>query len=97
MLSHGGLDYHIEHHLFPELSYVHYPALQPIVEAYCREHGYPYRRLSWGRAMWRSIESLAENKPVVDNHEDLVAYGAPRLAVASMRPEPLQPAEPTGA
>ena len=74
----GGLDYHVEHHLFPELSYVHYPALQPIVEAYCREHGYPYRRLRWGEALRRSIENLAEGKPVIDSPEALAEFAAAR-------------------
>jgi linoleoyl-CoA desaturase len=74
----GGLDYHIEHHLFPELSYVHYPALQPIVEAYCREHGYPYRRLRWGEALQRTIENLADGKPVVNGDDALAEFAARR-------------------
>lgn len=72
----AGLDYHVEHHLFPELSYVHYPALQPIVEAYCREHGYPYRRLRWGAALRRSIENLADGKPVIDSDAALAEFAA---------------------
>ncbi len=39
----GGLNFQIEHHLFPHISHVHYPALSPLVEATCREHGVPYR------------------------------------------------------
>lgn len=39
----GGLNYQIEHHLFPQVSHIHYPALSRIVEATCREHGLPYR------------------------------------------------------
>lgn len=39
----GGLNFQIEHHLFPHISHVHYPALSPLVEATCREHGIPYR------------------------------------------------------
>jgi linoleoyl-CoA desaturase len=39
----GGLNYQIEHHLFPHISHVHYPQLSPIVEAVCREHGLPFR------------------------------------------------------
>jgi linoleoyl-CoA desaturase len=27
----GGLNYQIEHHLFPKISHVHYPQLAPIV------------------------------------------------------------------
>jgi linoleoyl-CoA desaturase len=39
----GGLNFQIEHHLFPKVSHVHYRALAPIVEATCREHGVHYR------------------------------------------------------
>ena len=28
----GGLNYQVEHHLFPRISHVHYPAIQKIVE-----------------------------------------------------------------
>lgn len=38
----GGLNFQIEHHLFPRISHVHYPAMAPVVEATCREYGVPY-------------------------------------------------------
>jgi linoleoyl-CoA desaturase len=38
----GGLNFQIEHHLFPRISHIHYPALAPIVEQVCREHGVRY-------------------------------------------------------
>ncbi len=38
----GGLNFQIEHHLFPRVSHLHYPALAPIVEAVCRAHGVRY-------------------------------------------------------
>ena len=39
----GGLNYQIEHHLFPKVCHVHYPALSPIVADTCREFGIPYQ------------------------------------------------------
>jgi linoleoyl-CoA desaturase len=39
----GGLNFQIEHHLFPQVCHVHYPALSRIVEATCQEYGVPYR------------------------------------------------------
>jgi linoleoyl-CoA desaturase len=39
----GGLNYQVEHHLFPNISHLHYPAIAPIVRAVCAEHGMPYR------------------------------------------------------
>ncbi|KAJ7531400.1 hypothetical protein O6H91_14G042400 [Diphasiastrum complanatum] len=38
----GGLNYQIEHHLFPAVCHLHYPGIQPIVEATCREFNIPY-------------------------------------------------------
>lgn len=38
----GGLNYQIEHHLFPKVCSVHYPAISPIVEQTAKEFGIPY-------------------------------------------------------
>lgn len=38
----GGLNFQIEHHLFPSICHLHYPALAPIVERTCREFGVRY-------------------------------------------------------
>jgi linoleoyl-CoA desaturase len=38
----GGLNYQIEHHLFPRVSHVHYPALSKIVKKACAKFNLPY-------------------------------------------------------
>jgi linoleoyl-CoA desaturase len=38
----GGLNFQIEHHLFPRISHIHYPALAPLVEETCRDFGVRY-------------------------------------------------------
>jgi linoleoyl-CoA desaturase len=38
----GGLNFQIEHHLFPKISHVHYPALREIVKKICEERGIHY-------------------------------------------------------
>jgi linoleoyl-CoA desaturase len=38
----GGLNYQIEHHLFPHICHVHYPRLAPIVQKTCEEFGITY-------------------------------------------------------
>jgi linoleoyl-CoA desaturase len=38
----GGLNYQVEHHLFPRISHIHYPALSRIVQQHCRQFGLPY-------------------------------------------------------
>jgi linoleoyl-CoA desaturase len=38
----GGLNFQIEHHLFPRICHVNYPAISKVVEATCREFGVNY-------------------------------------------------------
>ncbi len=38
----GGLNFQIEHHLFPRISHVHYPVLSKIVQQKCEEFNLPY-------------------------------------------------------
>src|SRR6266849_6158966 len=39
----GGLNFQVEHHLFPRVCHLHYPALARIVEETCRAHRVRYR------------------------------------------------------
>jgi linoleoyl-CoA desaturase len=38
----GGLNFQIEHHLFPRICHIHYPRISRIVEAGCAEYGLRY-------------------------------------------------------
>jgi fatty acid desaturase len=38
----GGINYQIEHHLFPTICHVHFHKIQPIVESTCAEFNIPY-------------------------------------------------------
>lgn len=38
----GGLNYQIEHHLFPNICHIHYKKISPIVEKTARKYGIPY-------------------------------------------------------
>jgi linoleoyl-CoA desaturase len=38
----GGLNFQVEHHLFPRIAHVHYPAISKIVQAKCSEFNLPY-------------------------------------------------------
>jgi linoleoyl-CoA desaturase len=40
----GGLNYQIEHHLFPRISHVHYPALSKLVQSQCKAFNLPYNQ-----------------------------------------------------
>jgi linoleoyl-CoA desaturase len=52
----GGLNFQIEHHLFPRICHVHYPALAPIVEEVCGAHGVRYLVYP---TLWAAIRSHA--------------------------------------
>ncbi len=38
----GGINFQIEHHLFPSVSHLYYPRIAPIVKAYCFRYQIPY-------------------------------------------------------
>lgn len=38
----GGLNFQIEHHLFPKISHIHYPAISRIIKQACQEYGVVY-------------------------------------------------------
>jgi linoleoyl-CoA desaturase len=50
----GGLNYQIEHHLFPRVCHVHYRALSAIVEGVAKKHGVPYHSIP---TLWQAIRS----------------------------------------
>ena len=43
---HGYLNYHIEHHLFPDLPLRQYELAQSRLKAICEKHGVPYKEES---------------------------------------------------
>ena len=65
----GGLNFQIEHHLFPKVSHVHYPAIAPIVKDVCEKHHLHYNEFKTMQAAvashYRIMKSLGR-KPVQD-------------------------------
>ena len=51
----GGLNYQIEHHLFPSLPRANLRRVRPIVRSFCAEHGIPYVEVS----AWASYREVA--------------------------------------
>lgn len=58
----SGLQYQIEHHLFPSYSHVFYAKMSPYVREFCERHGYPYRTLGWGEAMYKTLQIFSRPK-----------------------------------
>lgn len=46
----GGLNNHIEHHLFPSIPSYRLRQARKIVRAFCRKHGLVYREMRWRKA-----------------------------------------------
>ncbi len=57
----GGLNYQVEHHLFPKICHVHYPAISGIVETTAREFGVPYlENKTFGEAFFSHVRFLRQ-------------------------------------
>ena len=67
----AGLEYQIEHHLFPAVSHVHYRTLGPRIQTFCAANGLPHRTLGWGEALWKSWRVFFAPKPVLSSLSDL--------------------------
>ncbi|MBX2907001.1 MAG: acyl-CoA desaturase [Taibaiella sp.] len=62
----GGLNFQIEHHLFPHICHVHYPEIARIVRSTATEHGIPYVAMPTFRsaivAHGRMLRKLGRNE-----------------------------------
>jgi linoleoyl-CoA desaturase len=57
----GGLNFQIEHHLFPNICHIHYKKLAPIVEKTAEQYGIPYNlKPSFRNALLSHIYRLKE-------------------------------------
>ena len=55
----GGLNYQIEHHLFPDISHIHYPKISKIVKKVAHKHGVPYHyHKMWFGAIASHLKTL---------------------------------------
>lgn len=74
----GGLNAHAAHHLFPQVSHAHYPALTRIIRAAARRHGVRYRATTLSGIVaghFRFLRALARPPAIV-------ASAGPRAAEA---------------
>ncbi len=50
----GGLNFQVEHHLFPKVCHVHYPVISKIVQETAKEYNVPYH---YNPTLWDAIRS----------------------------------------
>jgi linoleoyl-CoA desaturase len=65
----GAINYQIEHHLFPNMSSVHYPVVKPIVVKFCKEHNIPYVHHPTLLGAYKSFLKMMEYNKWVDDNE----------------------------
>jgi fatty acid desaturase len=78
----GGLNYQIEHHLFPSMPRPSLRRAQPLIAAYCAERGLPYTEATLLGSYTRALRSL-----------NTVGRSIPRRTVTTY---PAAPEAPTG-
>lgn len=65
----GGLNYQIEHHLFPKICSIHYPAISSIVREVAAKHDLPYHyQESLTKAIgshYRTLKKFGQHKNVI--------------------------------
>ncbi len=76
----GGLNFQVEHHLFPNICHVHSPGLQPIVEKTAAEYNLPYYNFPtfWGAvaAHYRMLRELAHGEVIEPQYKSKVTIAA---------------------
>ncbi len=60
-----GLQYQVEHHLFPSVSHTYYPEISRLVEQFAREQGLPYYSEGWLKSLWLSYRVFFVPKDVI--------------------------------
>jgi linoleoyl-CoA desaturase len=57
----GGLNFQIEHHLFPHICHIHYKSISKIVKETAIKYGHPYlEKKTWGGALYSHLKLLHE-------------------------------------
>lgn len=63
----GGVQFQIEHHLFPNCHHYHYPKINQLLVDFCKENNLPYNEISWFKGIWESFKVFYKPKKVFSN------------------------------
>jgi fatty acid desaturase len=81
----GGLNYQVEHHLFPSMARPHLRKVQKLVAAHCAAEGVPYTQTSlW--AAYRTVITYLNTVGLKGKDPFLCPMVAQRRAISSLRP-----------
>lgn len=56
---HGGLNFHIEHHMFPRLPRYRLREISPLVKSLLKKHGVPYKSMTFLNAVYDMVLNFA--------------------------------------
>jgi len=72
---HGGLQFQVEHHLFPRIPRHNLKYVRPRLIAFCKEHDLPYFSYSFYEGNKKVIQVLREAASKVDGNLDMIRDG----------------------
>jgi fatty acid desaturase len=90
-LALGGLNYQIEHHLFPNMPRPSLRRARPVVRAYCQDHGLPYAETSLldsYRQALRHLHTIGRTDPQTTSAEASVPADAHLVPAGAHRATP---------
>jgi fatty acid desaturase len=62
----GGMNYQIEHHLWPDLPLRQYQRARPLLKAICAKYGVPYKEEPIFRRVWITLRLMAGAGPILE-------------------------------
>jgi len=57
----GSFNYHIAHHLFPNVHHIYYPAISKEIAEFSKQHQLPYKKIKLKKALLHHYELLKNN------------------------------------
>jgi linoleoyl-CoA desaturase len=62
----GCFNYHVAHHLFPNVNHIYYPEITEKLRGYAAQYGLPYRRLRLISALYGHYKLIRKNGKIDD-------------------------------
>lgn len=73
----GGLNFQVEHHLFPRISHAHYPAVHKLVQEVCAEKNIPHREYP---TLWQALVGHTSHLKNLGKPDNSCEYRTSRLS-----------------
>ena len=66
----GCFNYHVAHHLFPNVNHIYYPEVTGLLKKYAEKYNLPYRQYSLGDSLGKHYQLLKTNGVTEDIFEE---------------------------